>query len=179
MNTRQNSNSSPTPPRLKREADGSPEITSLGDIIEWFLDHDPRVGVIRDARVEEIFQAKQAESKRSGEEVFIFDRAEDRLAIGIVQAIATHPRQAEFHSWIGQLLNALEDSSKTNEEMAAEYELEMGEGSSIMSEVSKISSPQAREVYIACCWLEALCTAEIRVLGWVYQELYGRPYAPN
>ena len=36
-----------------------------------------------------------------------------------------------------------------------------------------------RDIYLTCCWLETLCTAEVRVLGWAYRELYGRPFHPN
>jgi hypothetical protein len=33
-------------------------------------------------------------------------------------------------------------------------------------------------MYLSSCWFDALFTAEARVLGWVYQELYGKPFQP-
>ena len=48
-----------------------------------------------------------------------------------------------------------------------------------MQEAEKIPTERGRKVYLTCCWLEVLCTAEIRILGWIYQELYNRPYAPR
>ena len=54
----------------------------------------------------------------------------------------------------------------------------MAEGS-IINESAKIPATSARSEFLLNCWLEILCTAEIRVLGWLYQESYGRPFHPN
>lgn len=167
------------PPPLARDELGRIEPASLADLIGWFLDHDPRVNLIRHLNVEQIFQWKQAESRRAGEEVFEFGSAEDRLALGIMQAIVENEGERALHAWISQLLNALEDASKTNEELAHAYGLETEGEASAVDEALKIPSANGRGVYLTCCWLEALCTAEVRVLGWVYQELYGRTFQPN
>jgi hypothetical protein len=50
---------------------------------------------------------------------------------------------------------------------------------SIVAESSKIPAASARADFLINCWLETLCTAEIRVLGWLYREFYGRPFHPN
>ena len=42
----------------------------------------------------------------------------------------------------------------------------------------KLTTKNERRLYLTSCWLEALCTAEARVLGWIYQEIYGRTYSP-
>lgn len=169
--------SSHEPPRLARDAEGRIEPASLADIIQWFLERDPRVGVVRHPRVEEVFQWKQAASRDAGEEVFEFASAEDRLAVGVMQALMQNPSERKLHDWIGQLLNALDDATQTNEEMARAYHLETTDASRI-AESEKIPTASGREVYLTCCWLETLCTAEVRVLGWLYQELYGKPFTP-
>ena len=166
-------------PVLKRDRQGNVEPTSMADALQWFLDHDPRVAIIKHPKVEELFQWKQEESRREGEDVYMFPRAEDRLAIGIMQAMVENASERELHAWISQLLNALEDASKTNEEVAADYKLEMGGENSVIDEAAKIPNERGRSLFLVCCWLETLCTAEIRVLGWFYQELYGRPFHPN
>lgn len=166
------------PPPLELDEQGEIGVGSLANLLQWFLDYDPRVAVIRHPRVEEIFQWKQAESQRENESVYLFNRAEDRLAIGIMQALAEHDSEPLLHQWIGQLLAALEDSSKTNEELSEAYRLDTKEGSAV-AEAGKIPTASGRKIFLSSCWLETLCTAEIRVLGWVYQELYGRPYAPR
>jgi hypothetical protein len=166
-------------PLLRRGQQGSVDPASMADALQWFLDHDPRVAIIRHPRVEELFQWKQEESRREGEDVYMFPRAEDRLAIGIMQALVENSGERELHAWISQLLNALEDASKTNEEMAAAYKLSMGSEDSVIDEAMKIPTERGRSLFLVCCWLETLCTAEIRVLGWFYQELYGRPFHPN
>ena len=42
-----------------------------------------------------------------------------------------------------------------------------------------VPTARGREIYLTCCWLETLCTAEVRVLGWVYQARFGRAFHPN
>jgi hypothetical protein len=171
-------NGSGGPPALARENNGDINTSSLADVIEWFLTYDQRAAVIRHPKVEEIFHWKQAEQEREGEEVYKFAHAEDRLAIGIMQALAEHENERELHDWIGQLLNALDDAVKTNEEMATAYKLQTDEVESTVKEAEKIPTVAGRKIYLTCCWIEALCTAEVRIMGWIYQELYGQPFAP-
>jgi len=171
-------NGSAGPPALVREKSGDINTSSLADVIEWFLTYDQRAGVIRHPKVEEIFHWKQAESEREGEEVYKFAHAEDRLAIGIMQALAEHETESELHGWMSQLLNALDDAAKTNEEMATAYKLKTDEVESTVKEAEKIPTLTGRKIYLTCCWIEVLCTAELRIMGWIYQELYGKPYAP-
>lgn len=171
-------NASMSPPPLARNANGQIDLDSVPDVIQWFLDYDPRVAIIKHQNVEEVFQWKQEQSASTGENVFAFNRAEDRLAIGIIQALADNPTEPELHSWLSQLLNALESASKNNEATANAYKLELKSGGSIVSESGKIPSSRGRQEFLINCWLESLCTAEARVLGWLYKEFYGRPFAP-
>jgi hypothetical protein len=166
------------PPPIKLDATGKINTASLADIIQWFVERDQRVAVIRHPSVEELFHWKQDESKRQQEDVFMFDHAEDRLAIGIIQALMQNTSERELHEWISQLLNTLDEASKVNEEIAEAYKLDTEGGSSVIVEASKIPSQRERNGYLISCWLETLCTAEVRVLGWIYQELYKKPYAP-
>jgi hypothetical protein len=165
-------------PPLLRHADGSVDVDSVPDVIEWFLNNDQRVAVIKHPAVEEVFQWKQQESKKQGEDVFVFNRAEDRLAIGIIQALADNAAQRELHAWIGQLLMALDTAAKANESTAEAYQLDLRSGGSIVEQAEKIPFQRGRAEFLLNCWIETLCTAEARVLGWLYKEFYGRPYAP-
>ncbi len=167
------------PPPLKRAASGDVEHSSLADVIEWFLRYDARVGVINHPRVEEIFQWKQKENSAQDESQFQFARAEDRLAIGIFRAIAENGSEPQLHKWITELLGALDEASKMNEEIATSYNLRTEEDASPIEEAAKLPSRSAQTVYLNTCWLETLCTAEARVLGWIYQEIYDRPFHPN
>lgn len=166
------------PPPISLDGPEKINTASLADVIQWFLERDQRVAVIRHPSVEELFHWKQEESKERGEDVFEFDHAEDRLAIGIIQALLQNSSERELHGWISQLLNTLDEASKLNEEIANSYKLEAGGGASVVLESEKIPSRRERTGYLISCWLETLCTAEIRVLGWVYQQLYKKPYAP-
>ena len=164
------------PPALARDAAGRIDPARVGDVIEWFLERDARVNAIRHPRVEEIFQWKQEAGRLAGEEVYQFATAEDRFAVGVVQALLANPEERALHGWIAQLLNALDDAARTNEEITSAYRLDAA--APAVAESEKIPTAAAREVYLTCCWLEALCTAEIRVLGWLYQELYGLTFRP-
>jgi hypothetical protein len=163
---------------LRNEA-GAVDLDSVPDVIQWFLDYDQRVAVIKDPKVEELFQWKQEQSRQTGEEVFNFNRAEDRLAIGIIQSLAHNQTERELHDWIGQLLNALDTASKATEDVTAAYQLEMDTAGSVVAEAAKIPATTLRTDFLFNCWVEALCTAEVRVLGWLYREFYGRPFNPT
>jgi hypothetical protein len=177
MSSQSNDETISSPP-LRRDSFGHVDVDSVPDVIDWFVNYDQRVAVIRHPSVEEIFQWKQEQSRSQGEEVFIFKRAEDRLAIGIIQALADHPTERELHSWIRQLLGALEDASKATETTAETYQLDLRSGGSIITQADKIPFHRGRNEFLMNCWIETLCTAEARVLGWLYKEFYGRPFAP-
>jgi len=165
-------------PPLRRRASGDIDPDSVPDVIQWFLDFDQRVAIIKHPNVEEVFQWKQAQSRAAGEKVFDFNRAEDRLAIGIIQALSEHATESLLHSWLSQLLNALDSASKANESAAEAYKLDLATGGSVVKEADKIPSARGRRDFLINCWVETLCTAEARVLGWLYQEFYGHPFAP-
>jgi len=167
-----------TQPPLRRDAQGRVDVDSVPDVIQWFLDYDQRVAIVKHPRVEEVFQWKQTQSRSNGEEVFIFNRAEDRLAIGIIQALAENATERDLHSWIGQLLNALDTASQANESVSEAYGLNLAGSASTVSEAEKIPSRRGQTEFLMNCWIETLCSAEARVLGWLYKEFYGRPFAP-
>lgn len=169
----------PSEPVLLRDESGAVDYDSVPDVIQWFLDFDQRVAVIKNPKVEELFQWKQEQSRQAGEDVFNFNRAEDRLAIGIIQSIAYNPTERELHAWIAQLLNALDQASKTTEDVTSAYKLDMNTAASVVAEANKIPAVTTRTDFLFNCWLETLCTAEIRILGWLYREFYGRPFHPN
>lgn len=104
-----------TLPTLLRDSQGNVDLDSVPDVIQWFLDYDQRVAIIKHRNVEEVFQWKQELSRDQGEVVFDFKQAQDRLAIGIIQALAENNTEGALHSWIGQLINALDAASKANE----------------------------------------------------------------
>ena len=107
------------PPAPRRGAGGRVEPASLAAVIQWFLDYDERVAVVRFPAVEALFQWRQAEELKESEEPFGFNRAEDRLAVGVMQALVEHDTEAALHDWIKELLAALEDARQTNEVEAA------------------------------------------------------------
>lgn len=167
------------PPRLARDGAGRVEPASLADVIQWFLSYDPRVAVVNFPAVEALYQWKRQEQLRRDPESFAFDRAEDRLAVGVAQALSLQDTERALHAWVTELLAALDDATKTNEAITEAYGLAPDEDASVVGEAEKIPSRQERDIYLTCCWLETLCTAEVRLLGWFYQELYGRPFRPE
>jgi hypothetical protein len=174
-----NAEASQGPPALARDAAGRIDPASLAGVIQWFLDYDERVAVVRFPAVEALFQWRQQEELKGREEAVGFNRAEDRFAVGVMQALVEHDTEGALHGWIKELLAALEDARQTNEAIAESYGLKPSEESSVVAEAGKIPSRREREVYLNCCWLETLCTAEARVLGWAYQGLHGRAFHPD
>jgi hypothetical protein len=165
-------------PPLLRDSSGRVDVDSVPDVIEWFLNYDQRVAIIKHPSVEEVFQWKQQNDEPDAG-VFKFNRAEDRLAIGIIQALADNPSERALHGWISQLLGALDAAAKANETTAENYKLDLKGAGSIVKEAEKIPFQRGRADFLLNCWIETLCTAEARVLGWLYKEFYGRPYSPQ
>jgi hypothetical protein len=167
------------PPTLRRDAAGRVEPSSLAALIQWFLDYDERVAVVRYPAVETLFRWKQQADTGADPAAFAFASAEDRLAVGIMGALREHDTEAALHAWLVGLVGALDDARQTNEAISEAYELRPDEARPVTAEAEKIPTRRERDVYLTCCWLETLCTAEARVLGWAYQELYGRPFNPE
>jgi len=164
------------PPKLEKTASGDINTNSLADLLEWFLNYDGRVSIVRNPHVEELFQWKQKDDEAAGVEIYPFDNAEARFAIGVFQALAEYDSETKLQNWITQVLQALGESKQMNEDIAASYKLNSGE--SYVAQAEAIPSNSERRLYLSSGWLEALCTAEVRFLGWVYQELYGKPFEP-
>ena len=165
------------PPALAKNANGDINTNSLADLLEWFLTFDSRVAVVRNPHVEELFQWKQADDEANGVEIYPFENAEARFAIGVFQAIAEYDSETKLQTWITEVLQALGESKQINEDIAASYKLNASE--SHVAQAEQIPSNSERRLYLSSGWLEALCTAEVRFLGWVFQELYGKPFEPK
>lgn len=166
------------PPKLEKNPSGDINVNSLANLLEWFLNYDQKVALVRHPHVEELFEWKQADDAASGVEVYPFENAEARFAIGAFQAIAENDSEPKLQRWITDVIQALGESKQTREDFVAEYRLETNEGASLVMESQKIPSKTERRLFLTSAWLESLCIAEARFLGWVYQELYGKPFQP-
>jgi hypothetical protein len=165
------------PPDLQKSANGDIDAGSLADLLEWFLNFDPKVALVKHPHVEELFQWKQQDDKVNGAEIYPFENAESRFAIGIFQAIAENDSQGALQNWITNVLEALGEAKQTNEDIAKSYGFDSTK--SHVERANAIASSLEKRLYLSSCWLEALYTAEARVLGWIYQELYGKPFQPQ
>ncbi len=167
------------PPDLRKAANGDIDVNSLADLLEWFLNFDQKVALVRHQHVEELFQWKQQDDKANGVEIYPFENAESRFAIGVFQAIAENDAREKLHNWITNVLEALGEAKQTNEDIAKSYNLKMAQEKSAVAEANAIPSNLERRLYLKSCWFEALYTAEARFLGWIYQELYGESFQPQ
>lgn len=164
------------PPKLRKTANDDIDINSLADLLEWFLNYDQRVALVRHPHVEELFQWKQQDDAAGGIEVYPFENAETRFAIGAFQALGENQTEDKLQRWITEVLQTLGDVKQTTEDIAADYKLDQSK--SHVEEAAKIPTAAERRLYLTSTWLEALCTAEVRFLAWVYQEIYGKPFQP-
>jgi hypothetical protein len=166
------------PPKLRQTENGDIDINSLADLLEWFLNFDQRVGVVRHPHVQELFEWKQADDVAHGVQVYPFENAEARFAVGVFQALGENDSESKLHQWITDVLQALGESKQTNEDISGQYKLLIKEGQSPVMESQKIPSKIEQRLFLTSSWIESLCTAEVRFLGWVYQELYGKTFQP-
>lgn len=165
------------PPALRRGENGEIDNSSLADLLEWFLMYDERTARIRHANTEELFQWKQQDDKVNGVAIYPFENAEARFAIGCFQAIAENNSEPLLKLWINDVLNALHESRETKTELTKSYNLDANIEASSLEKSKKLPTGSEKRLYLTSCWLEALCTGEARFLGWVYQEIYRRPFA--
>jgi hypothetical protein len=166
------------PPPLRRSASGEIEPRSLADVIEWFLNYDERTARMRHPHTEELFQWKQQDDQVNGQAVYPFENAEARFAIGTFQAVQENNSEHLLKMWITDVLSALHESRETRSELTAAYKLGDDLDASSIERANKLTTLEEKRLYLTSCWLETLWTAEARVLGWVYQELYERPFSP-
>lgn len=166
------------PPQLRVKENGEIETSSLADLLEWFLMYDERTARMRHANTNELFQWKQADDESQGIATYPFENAEDRFAVGVFQALAENDSEPLLKLWLSDLLNALHESRQTRSELTDSYKLDDDVEAFSLQKAEKLTTHTERRLYLSSCWLEALCTAEARVLGWVYQEKYGKPFAP-
>ena len=165
------------PPKLRFTASGEVEPASLADLCEWFLMYDERTARMRHVNTEELFQWKQADDAANGIGTYPFENAEARFAIGSFQALQENSSEPMLKLWISDLLNALHESREAKTELTEAYNLDQDIEASSLVKAGKLTTNAEKRLYLTSCWLEALCTAEARFLGYVYQEIYGRPFA--
>ena len=165
------------PPKLRKTADGGADVGSLADILEWFLNFDQRVGLVRHPHVEELFQWKQSDDEANDAKRYHFENAESRFAIGVFQAIGENNTEEKLQAWITDVLQTLGEVKQISEDIASDYKLDTS--NSHVAEAEKIPTANERRYYLTSSWLEALCTAEVRFLGWIFQELYEKPFQPG
>jgi len=166
-----------TPPKL-RPAEGGIDDNSLADLIEWFLDNDERTSRMRHPYTEELFQWKQHDDADNGVGIYPFENAEARFAIGVFQALKENNSEPLLNLWLSDLLSALHEARETKTELTEAYKLDQNPTALALDRAEKLTTNAERRLYLTSCWLEQLCTAEARVLGWVYQEMYGKPFTP-
>ena len=166
------------PPKLRPAADGGIDDNSLADLIEWFLNFDERTARIRHPYTEELFQWKQHDDAENGVGIYPFENAEARFAIGVFQALRENNSEPLLGLWLSDVLGALHEARETKLEITEANKLDADPEKLAIDKAEKLTTKAERRLYLTSCWLEQLCTAEARVLGWVYQERYGKPFTP-
>ena len=101
-----------------------------------------------------------------------------RFAVGVFQALDTNDSEPLLKLWITDVLNAVQESHQIKTELAETYKLDAEPEAFALEKAEKLTTKTEKRLYLTSCWREALCTAEARFLGWVYQEIYGRPFTP-
>lgn len=164
------------PPKLRMSTARSIEPSSIADVVEWFLNYDERVARMRHEMVDELFQWKQSDDQSNGVAIYPFENAEARFAIGVFQAIEQNSSEPLLKLWITDVLNALHEARESKQRITEDNKLDTQAELSPLEKANLLTTNAERRFYLSSCWLEALCTAEARVLGWMYQEVYGKPF---
>jgi len=134
---------------------------------------------MRHANTEELFQWKQQDDEANGIGTYPFENAEARFAIGVFQALQENNSEPLLGLWLNDVLAALHESRETKREITEANNLDKDIEKSSIGKAQLLTTNSERRLYLTSSWLEALCTAEARVLGWIYQEIYGKPFTPT
>jgi hypothetical protein len=167
------------PPKLRPGAEGGIDPSSLADMVEWFLNFDERTARMRHVNTEELFQWKQQDDETNGIPIYPFENAEARFAIGVFQALQMNNSEPLLGLWMNDVIAALHESRETKREITEANNLDKDIEKSSVEKAGLLTTSAEKRLYLSSCWLEALCTAEARVLGWIYQEIYGRAFTPT
>ncbi|MER3430368.1 MAG: hypothetical protein C4325_14390 [Blastocatellia bacterium] len=167
------------PPPLRPAPDGKPDPLSIADVVAWFLAFDERTARIRHPHTDELFHWKQADDERNGVGIFPFENAEARFAVGVVQAVLENDSAPLLDLWLNDLIAALAHARENRLQITETNSLEKAAGLSPLQKAEMLTTNAEKRLYLTSCWLEALCMAEARVLGWIYLQLYGRPFTPK
>jgi hypothetical protein len=166
------------PPKLRLDAKGEADTNAVADALEWFLAYDERTARMRHPNTDELFTWKQKDDEAHGIGTYPFENAEARFALGAIQALRENHNEPLLKLWITDILEALGRARETKTDMEHSFNLTADAELPSVQKAEKLTTNSEKRLYLTSCWLEALCTAEARFLGWVYQELYGKPFAP-
>ena len=165
-------------PPLLRDPSGHVDVDSVPDVIQWFLDYDSRVAIIKHPRLKRSFNGSRNKADRTTKKYSCLAGLRIVWQLGLSRLWARTPRNAAFTPGLGSCsMRSTRPQRLTKpflRPMAWTSQL-----TSIVTEATKIPTQRGRNDFLVNCWVETLCTAEARVLGWLYKEFYGRPYSPN
>lgn len=167
------------PPKLLRGSEGEIVSSSIADLVEWFLNYDEQTARMRHPNTNELFLWKQNDDAANGIGTYPFENAEARFAIGVFQALEQNTTEAELNDRLTAVLNALHESRESKAAITDANRLDADAESSAVKRSELLTTNVEKRLYLTSCWLEAICTAEARVLGWIYQDIYGRPFSPE
>src|SRR6476469_9826115 len=94
-------------PKIRKGENGQPDVGSVADLLEWFLNFDERTARIRHPNSDELFRWKQADDEANGVGTYPFENAEARFALGAIQALGQNNSEPLLQFWITDVLEAL------------------------------------------------------------------------
>jgi hypothetical protein len=84
--------------------------------------------------------------------------------------------RSRFQAFIDSIISHSDSSFKGFLRIVMIYNLELRGQFNFESELSKIPPGNERETFKQCWLTDAVLSAEIRLLGWMFRELFGTPY---
>lgn len=162
-----------------RAADGTVDASSIADVIEWFLNYDERTARMRHPHTNDLFLWKQVDDDANGVGTYPFENAEARFAIGTFQAVQENNSEPLLNLWLNDITAALHEARTTKAEVAESNKIDEASLDPAIKKAEKLTTKAEKRLYLSSCWFETLYTAEARVLGWIFQELYAKPFSPS
>jgi hypothetical protein len=166
-------------PVLRKSA--TTDYDKVAEFVSWFLANDQNVGVVRNRSTSIIFGEGHRPLVPNGTDPSSLQpnlaSAEEWFKVKVfadLNQIATASKE-EFRDFIDVLDEASSHTLLTAGNLASDYDLNM-ERFDYEREIEKIPPGIDRDQFKVNLMQDALLSAEIRILAWIYRTYYGEAY---
>lgn len=170
-------------------------ISHLEKLLLWFLQNDKQLQIIESKTVQDLFNkglrpkcdeadnpdvlVKKANDPRGAKPIerwLVLKVWLDTIAISKVVEDTELDFKKAFEKRIDYIEQQTKETLITAGELAYKYELDISFKSGLENELAKLKTDKEREDFKYNYLADALISSEVRLLAWIYKELFNEEY---